>query len=548
PIPASLHTAEAAGASVLTYTPYEDDEPVLVPDEPAVAAPVGATSTRDEVSLFGLPGLALTGPGAEAAARGAIAAVLATHAHQSDGLGPQIITTAATLAALLPPGTQPTGLDPNRETYEEERLHLLSDAGAAVTRLETAMIHRRRQLDSTDLPTIAAYAEAGYDSAPPCVLVLHAHDRYAARITAVTTQFHELGLHAVTLGTNDGLLEVHVAADGTLVPPMDGLARLSTLTADDFADMLAVIRQVPARPEVGVDPDAEPSDTAAPAGTTDRAPDGGQVAQGAAGVELADFPAANGADRPVTLSVLGRVTLATTTGGPIPKGVREGSRDLLALLATNPRGFDKSQLAGLLQPDVEEEIGWPRVSTNLNAARRLLRQATGLQEPFIIYNGSTYRLDPDTVDVDLWRMQAAIARANNTTNDATCLAALREAAQAYGGEFATGLVYSWVNDHTSAYRYQYLNVLARIAELLEADHPDQAVTVLEQAIEVDPANEELYQRLIRIHGRHHRADVVQRTYRLLQNRLADHAAAEPSQATMRLLQRQLQSHDHRPRR
>ena len=82
---------------------------------------------------------------------------------------------------------------------------------------------------------------------------------------------------------------------------------------------------------------------------------------------------------------------------------------------------------------------------------------------------------------------------------------------------------------------------ARIAELLETDQPNQAVAALERALDHDPINEELYQRIIRIHGRQQRPDAVRRTLRRLEDRLADLGDAEPSEATHRIAQRQLRA-------
>nr|WP_307837759.1 tetratricopeptide repeat protein [Actinoplanes rishiriensis] len=78
-----------------------------------------------------------------------------------------------------------------------------------------------------------------------------------------------------------------------------------------------------------------------------------------------------------------------------------------------------------------------------------------------------------------------------------------------------------------------------MAELLEPDQPDAAVAALETALHHDPVNEELYQRIIRIHGRQHRPDAVRRTLRRLENQLADLGEAEPSEATRRIVARQL---------
>jgi DNA-binding SARP family transcriptional activator len=87
-----------------------------------------------------------------------------------------------------------------------------------------------------------------------------------------------------------------------------------------------------------------------------------------------------------------------------------------------------------------------------------------------------------------------------------------------------------------------------MAEILEPDQPDQAVTALETAVDLDPINEELYQRIIKIHGRMQRPDAVRRTFRLLESRLFELAGAEASEATERIVQRQLNSTPQQPHR
>jgi two-component SAPR family response regulator len=200
-------------------------------------------------------------------------------------------------------------------------------------------------------------------------------------------------------------------------------------------------------------------------------------------------------------------------------------------------------MAAAIHPNVDPDSGVNRVRTDLNAIRSLLREATGVEGrgKFIVYDSasSRYRIDPDLIEVDLWRMLAAIDRANKATDDEACLAALREAVDCYGGDFGEGQDWPWAIDYATTYRHQLLSAYARIAEILEADHPDQAVAALEGAIDYDPVNEELYQRVIRIHGRLARPDAVRRTMHLLENRLADLGQAEPSQATRRIAERQL---------
>jgi DNA-binding SARP family transcriptional activator len=294
-----------------------------------------------------------------------------------------------------------------------------------------------------------------------------------------------------------------------------------------------------ARPEAGTDVDDPPAEpTRATASTEPTEP----------------VPAQHGdATALARLRVLGPITVATDAG-PIATGMRSGSYTALALLAAHPAGRTLDQLAAALHPDTDKDTAAKRVRTDITTARRVLRAATGHDKPwFVVYYQTTarYRIDPDTVAVDLWRMLTAIKHANTTTRDrdkdrsadgdgdTATLAALRQAAELYGGDFADGDDRAWALDYATTYRHQILTVYARIAELLEPDHPDQAVAALETAVELDPVNEELYQRIMRIHGRQHRPDAVRRTLRRLEERLADLGDAEPSQATRRVAERQL---------
>jgi DNA-binding SARP family transcriptional activator len=261
-------------------------------------------------------------------------------------------------------------------------------------------------------------------------------------------------------------------------------------------------------------------------------------------LDLEQIPTPTGeTPAPVRLSALGPLTLATEKGA-ISSGVRSGSLAVLALLAAHPAGRTLEQLADDLHPNAEPEAGTNLVHTDIVAARTVLRGTTGVtgRGRFIVHDGARggrYRIDPDLIEVDLWRMLAAIDRANKADDETTALAALQEAAQLYRDDFAAGQDRAWALDHATTYRHQILGVYARIAELLEADHPEQAVAALEKAIERDPVNEELYQRLMRIHGRQHRPDAVRRTLRLLEDRLAEIGEAEPSEATRRVATRQL---------
>ncbi|GIF16859.1 bacterial transcriptional activator domain-containing protein [Actinoplanes teichomyceticus] len=520
PLPESLALVETAACRLGSGA-----GPDHLPATSTVDAPIGVNAAGREVGLFELPGLglALHGDEADAAARAVLTAVLATGITQRTEARPIVITTTGVLARLLPDGPPVLGLDPDGTSYDGERLIVLADAATAVTHAEEEMILRRRLLDNFDLDTIEAL-NGRTDHAeiqPPYVLLIEATPRHAARLRAVGAHRAALHLHPVVLGELDGIPTAETA----------GVVRLSTLAASDLAAVMTMLTDATARPEPGhdIDIDPPPSDPAAAPHEVSAEQDEPVPSQQAE------------ASAPVRLRVLGPVLVETETGA-VATGMRSGSYTVLASLAAHPGGRTLDQLAADLHPDTTPSTAGKRIRTDISTTRRVLRAATGNgQAMFVVYDPATgrYRLDPELIAVDLWQMLTAIKAANTADNDTQALALLREAAELYGGDFADGADQTWITDYATTYRHQILSVLARIAELLEADHPDQAVTALERALEFDPVNEELYQRIMRIHGRAGRPDAVRRTLRRLEDRLADLGGAEPSEATRRVAERQL---------
>ncbi|GAB3160740.1 hypothetical protein GCM10027290_67100 [Micromonospora sonneratiae] len=502
------------------------------PASPAVPAPIGVDSDGTEISLFHLPGpgVALHGDGAVPAARAVLASVLSTDVAETAARRPVVVTTADLLARLLPEDVPAIGLDPDNTAYDGERLIVLVDSAAAVTHAEEEMIGRRRLLDTFDTETISDL-NARTDHAetqPPYVLLIESSPRHAARLQAVASHRAALDLHPVILGPQEGISAIEIAAEGTATgdepPPV---TRLSTLGADDLAAILTMLTDAIARPEAGTDVDDPPA----------------AIPQATATTKMTEpVPAQpDNAAALVRLRVLGPVTVATDTG-PIATGMRSGSYTALAVLAAHPAGRTLDQLATDLYPHIDPTAATKRVRTDITTARRVLRAATGHEEPmFIVYDPATgrYQLDPQTVTVDLWQMLTAIDQTTSSDDEATMLAGLRRATELYAGDYAEGHDHTWATDHATSYRHQILTIYARIAEILEPDHPDQAITALERAADLDPVNEELYQRIMRIHGRQQRPDAVRRTLRRLEERLADLGDAEPSQATRRVAERQL---------
>ncbi|GGK06442.1 hypothetical protein GCM10010123_40330 [Pilimelia anulata] len=534
-------SADDAGLALVDHAPTtagRDTTAAVVPALLATPMPVAVAADGTDISLYQLPGhgTALTGDGADNAARAVIAAALTTNPHDHPTFRkPMVVTTRATLTRLLPAGAAHQ-LAAGRQVFDhDDHLHVFADNAAAIADLEASIITRRRQLEHAihahNPPIDIADVNRRFDldePTPPYVLVLDADPAHDARLRAATADRHTLHLHPVILGASDPMTTYPIAADGTSLDPSPGPAapaRWATTTADDLAAVFHLAGETLPGPEDGTDFETDPPPAPPVPAVT------------------APVPGPDAAP-PVQLYVLGPASLATTNAGPITSGVRSGSYALLALLAVRPNGCTLDELTDALHPDIEPANAAKRVRTDINSLRGVLRTATGRAESggFVIHENGRYRIDPDTIGVDLWQMLTAITDANNAADDRTALQALQQAADLYRGDFATGIDRAWALDQATTHRHQHLNVLTRIAEILEADEPEQAIAVLERAIDADPVNEELYQRLIRIHGRQDHPDLARRTYALLENRLSDLGMAEPSEATRRVLHRQLQAH------
>ncbi|MBN1173093.1 MAG: LysM peptidoglycan-binding domain-containing protein, partial [Micromonosporaceae bacterium] len=401
PIPTSIALADQATSRGSAVDPgSERPACATLPDPPEVAVPVGVDGHGAEISLFTLPGpgLALTGPGAEPAARAILAAALTTAVLDTPDRRPIVVTTTGTLARLLPDGVPPAGLDPDGTAFEGERLLVLPDPVAAITHAEEEMITRRRVLDSLDLTCVADLNThpSRDEPQPPYVLLIDAVPRHAARIQAVGTHRGALDLHPIVLGNHDGFPTINVSADGTPDSDQAEIGRLSTLAAADLPALLDMIASTLPRPEAGTSVD-DPSTTELPART-----------------EPVIIPTSGDTPPLVRLTVLGPTTL-TTDAGPVTSGMRSGSYAVLAVLAAHPAGRSPEQLAAHLHPSLDPDTAIKRIRTDVGTVRSVLRKATGAKDAkFIIFDRGIdrYHLEVDTIAVDLWRMLAALDRAN----------------------------------------------------------------------------------------------------------------------------------------
>ncbi|MFE9956481.1 LysM peptidoglycan-binding domain-containing protein [Micromonospora sp. NPDC005299] len=209
-----------------------------LPVAPALAHPLSA--------LWPAAGLGLTGPGAQAAARGFLTAALAAGGLDHPDARAQVVMPSATAATLLgaaavnvartPRLTLTPGLDEALEIVEAQTLH------------RTRLAYQHEVDTVTDLRAADPYEEP----LPPVMLLADATSRHErARTAALLTQGQRLDIHGVLLGAWPDGTTVDVADDGTTTPadcdphgphPAD-VGRLAVINPTETADLLATLAE-----------------------------------------------------------------------------------------------------------------------------------------------------------------------------------------------------------------------------------------------------------------------------------------------------------------
>ncbi|MFI7208071.1 BTAD domain-containing putative transcriptional regulator [Micromonospora aurantiaca (nom. illeg.)] len=523
-----------------------DDEPDIAATQ--VPAPVTPALASPLIEVWPPAGLGLTGPGAEAAARGFLVSALASGGLDEPNGRSHVVISSGTLATLL--GTAAVGVP------DTPRLTVTGGLTDALTLLEEEMLHRTRACFDYEVDTVADVrdAEPMAEPLPPMVLIADAtaaHER--ARIAALLIQGQRLDIHGILLGAWPDGNTVVVDTDG-ITTPADGETRHGTHPADighltvidptEATDLLGVLAeshtgepQPPAPTEhappphadahhdaaagdssggtphndekitlplAAAEPDREPtaSTPGLPSDETDGEPAAAEPPDQNGPAEPGEDATARphddgnpGGTGRVEVRVLGdaRVIDIDTT-----QPLRGKALELLVYLAA--RGGAASQEAILedLLPDAVSSKAPHRLHTYVYNLRRVLKH-TGGPATYLSHPDRRYILHREAVDVDLWRMSDALDEANQATTPAGRAAALRRAVDAYQGPLAGGKGYEWIEPYREAVQRQAVDAALALAGALE-HQPADALAVLTTAIGHHPYAEALYQAAMRAHA------------------------------------------------
>ncbi|WP_328421649.1 hypothetical protein OG470_06220 [Micromonospora sp. NBC_00389] len=426
-------------------------------------------------------GVGLTGVAAHDAARGVLVTVLLHAQHQSSG-ETALITTSGDLTRLLSPTAH--------------RLHSVSGLTVAASLEEAVTVlkeHQQHQApDTANAPgRSTAHRPAGQ---PPRVFLTHtpqdsssAHSLKAALAATSGTAIAVL-VGAWPHGATWEITATGHAYDNTDEQP--ARQRMCVLNAAAAADLLTVISQ--ARTQPG---HHEPLPRAADQPVTQaRVPR--QTARG----DAPPMPRRT-TGRRLGLQILGD-TMLQCHGQPVTIR-RTAARQALVFLAVHPDGANSRDLTSAIWPGLPAHTVTTRLYTTLSDLRKAVAAVSDV--PLIEHTGDRYRLRRDHIEVDLWRFHAAVEHAATAVTARP--AAWQAVINAHTGNLAAGHDWPWLNPPREALRRHVIDAYTALA----ATQPDprRALSLLQDAIRIDPYNEDLHRRAI------HALEA-----------LGDHAAAE----------------------
>ncbi|MBM0259598.1 BTAD domain-containing putative transcriptional regulator, partial [Micromonospora sp. 4G55] len=558
--PAEIPDSESGDAHAATSGGYP------APLAPSLAHPVSA--------VWPPAGLGLTGPGAHAAARGFLTAALAAAGEHPD----------ACARVVMPSATAATLLDTAADTLPHTpRLTITANLDDALDLLEAQALHRARLLCHHEVDTVRDLraADPYEEPLPPITLIADTARRgERARAAALLTQGQRLDIHGVLLCAWPDGNTIDVADDGATTPADDDTrrpgahladaGRFTVVTPTETLDLLATLAEAhtgeaphptPAPTCLGdtvmPEPDAPhpPSVTSAAAGSgSGLSPIG---AHGAGARDNDRHAPAAGSDEPTTVeSDPAPVSSGPVEAGPAAdtrarvgvrvlgapgivdgdqqRGLRAKSLELLVYLAARDGSAPAEAILDDLLPDAPSSKAVHRLHTYVSDLRAVLRHNGG-NGTYLTHPDHRYELNPDRLDVDLWRMRAAIRAADAATSTHERVAALRRAVDAYRQPLAEGCAWEWLEPYREAVRQEALAATLALIEELDG-HPSEQRNVLDAALTHHPYVEELYQTAMRARAQLGDVDGVRALRRTLTRRLSE-IDAEPTDDTLTLADR-----------
>jgi DNA-binding SARP family transcriptional activator len=522
-------------------------------------------------------GIGIVGPGAQAAARGALVAALSAGAPADPDAQAEVVVPAEVMVTLL--GADAVALGSWR------RLRVTPDLDGALAVVEARLLGAARLLDEYELTDLVALRTTAPAERPvPPLLLIAATPGAEARMRTRNALGLGRGLEvsALLLGDWPHGPSVHVGTDGTCRPaggttalPAGVPPRMAVVEQEPAVELLATLREShtgePATPAAGGAPTGAPAYRATPAAAQPGGTAGEAVADEKktpvgrddahqkpsqapaaaphepAGDRQADEGAATPGVPKATARVLGAPEIDNWQAADRP--LRKAAVELLTYLAVHPDGAEPARIQEDFWPESRRRLAATKLHTAASNLRHLLAAAAGADDEqagaYLRKEDGRYRLPAQVVEIDLWTLRRECAHARRAANPTERVAALRRACEAYRGELAAGREYEWVTAHREAARQLALDAHTSLADAIAGNDPGEAARLLLKAVEVDPMAEAVYRQAMRACHRTGDAATIRALLRHLAGQL-DTVGGEPADETIELAEKLRADLDQQP--
>lgn len=216
--------------------------------------------------------------------------------------------------------------------------------------------------------------------------------------------------------------------------------------------------------------------------------------------------------------------------GDPQRSLRAKSLELLVYLAVRDGSASTEAILDDLLPDAPASKAVHRLHTYVSDLRGVLRHNGG-PGTYLTHPHRRYELNPESFNIDLWRMRAAVRAADAAGSKPERVTELRRAVDTYQ-PLAEGREYEWLEPYREKIRQDALDAALALAEEL-AGRPTEQLAVLDTAISQHPYAEQLYQAAMRARAQLGHLDAIRALRRTLTRRLAE-IDAEPADDTLAL--------------
>jgi DNA-binding SARP family transcriptional activator/predicted ATPase len=218
-------------------------------------------------------------------------------------------------------------------------------------------------------------------------------------------------------------------------------------------------------------------------------------------------------------------------------------QSLLAFLLLNGQSpQSREHVAAILWPESSDA----QARTNLRQLIHHLRRAIPAECSLLAIDNHTVQWRPEAAcSIDVFEFETAVRRAAEAGGNGDARAArdaLEEAVRLYEDDLLPGVYDDWLNPRREQLRRQHVDVLSRLAALLEmTGDPVAGIRHATRLVAVDPLREPSYQLLMRLHARNNDRSSALRVYHQCMRTLKRELGISPAPATQTLFNEVLQS-------